>query len=93
MAHTKAVTLFAALAHPLRVRLLYQLRYQGPMPIMELTDGTGVTRQAISRHLDVMEVAGLVRSAPSGRERWYDIDTSSVPPKIMRSITAIIDAI
>ena len=41
------------------------------MSITRLTAGTNVTRQAISKHLRVMEHAGLVRSVKHGRERVW----------------------
>lgn len=46
--------------------------------IVELTDGTGLTRQAISKHLHVLESAGLVISEKSGRESRYLFDAHGV---------------
>jgi DNA-binding transcriptional ArsR family regulator len=39
-----------------------------------LTEGTGVTRQAITKHLQVLADAGLVRDVWRGRERVWDIE-------------------
>lgn len=42
--------------------------------IAQLTEGSGLTRQAITKHLRVMEDAGLVKSERSGRESLYELD-------------------
>jgi DNA-binding transcriptional ArsR family regulator len=44
------------------------------MSITRLTYGTNVTRQAITKHLEVMRKAGLVRSARRGRERIWQLE-------------------
>jgi len=41
---------------------------------MRLSEGTGVTRQAVSKHLEVLEAAGVVRSMRKGRERLWEVD-------------------
>ena len=71
---TEAVPVFAALADPTRLRLLGRLSVDGPLSITRLSEGTGVTRQAITRHLDALGEAGLVRNARRGRERVFELD-------------------
>jgi DNA-binding transcriptional ArsR family regulator len=71
---TEAVPVFAALADPTRLRLLGRLSVDGPLSITRLSEGTGVTRQAITRHLDALGDAGLVRNARRGRERVFELD-------------------
>jgi DNA-binding transcriptional ArsR family regulator len=44
------------------------------MSITRLTDGTNVTRQAITKHLEVMRKAGLVRNTRRGRERIWQLE-------------------
>ena len=44
------------------------------MSIARLSDGIGVTRQAITKHLDTLEQAGLVHGTRSGRERIWQIE-------------------
>jgi DNA-binding transcriptional ArsR family regulator len=44
------------------------------MSISKLTEGSRVTRQAITKHLRVMEGCGLLRSARHGRERIWQLD-------------------
>jgi DNA-binding transcriptional ArsR family regulator len=66
--------LFAALGDEIRLRLVARLCDDGPMSITRLTAGTKVTRQAITKHLHVMEEAGLVRCARHGRERVWQLE-------------------
>jgi DNA-binding transcriptional ArsR family regulator len=71
---TDAVPVFAALGDATRLSLLGRLSVEGPVSITRLTEGTGVTRQAITRHLYALGDAGLVRNARRGRERVWDLD-------------------
>ena len=65
---------FAALGDETRLRLVFRLCDDGPMSITRLTAGSKVTRQAITKHLRVMQAAGLVRSARHGRESVWQLD-------------------
>src|SRR6184192_1759914 len=69
-----AAPLFAALGDATRLRLLGRLSAGGPLSITRLSEGTGVTRQAITRHLYALGDAGLVRNARRGRERVWALD-------------------
>ena len=66
--------LFAALGDENRLRLVSLLRDHGPMSITGLTAGSRITRQAITKHLRVMEQAHLVRSRRHGRESLWRLD-------------------
>jgi DNA-binding transcriptional ArsR family regulator len=66
--------LFAALGDKTRLRLVARLCDAGPQSITGLTAGSKVTRQAITKHLSVMQAAGLVRSARHGRESVWQLD-------------------
>jgi DNA-binding transcriptional ArsR family regulator len=66
--------LFAALGDRTRLRLIARLCDAGPMSITSLTFGSRVTRQAVTKHLRVLEGAGLVRSRRRGRERIWQLD-------------------
>jgi len=66
--------LFAALGDENRLRIVLRLSDAGPMSIAKLTAGSSVTRQAITKHLRVMEGAGLVRSARHGRESVWRLE-------------------
>jgi DNA-binding transcriptional ArsR family regulator len=71
---TEAVPVFAALGDATRLGLLGRLSVDGPLSITRLSEGTGVTRQAITRHLYALGDAGLVRNARRGRERVWELD-------------------
>ena len=71
---TNSASLFAALGDETRLRLIARLCDDGPMSIARLTTGTTVTRQAITKHLRLMEDAGLVRSHRHGRERVWQLE-------------------
>ncbi|HEV7513307.1 MAG TPA: metalloregulator ArsR/SmtB family transcription factor [Candidatus Acidoferrum sp.] len=66
--------IFAALGDETRLLLISRLCNDGPMSITRLTSGTNVTRQAITKHLEVMRKAGLVRNARRGRERIWQLE-------------------
>ncbi len=70
----RSAPIFAALGDETRLRLVSRLCDDGPMSITRLTAGTHVTRQAITKHLHVMEEVGLVRSVRHGRERVWRLD-------------------
>ncbi len=71
---TEAVPVFAALGDATRLGLLGRLSVDGPLSITRLSEGTGVTRQAVTRHLYALGDAGLVRNARHGRERVWELD-------------------
>src|SRR5687768_8326348 len=62
---------FDALADATRRQVLRQLAEQGPQTPTELADHLPVSRQAVSKHLDVLGRAGLVTSARAGRETRF----------------------
>jgi len=66
--------LFAALGDPARLRLVTRLCDGGPMSIARLTEGSRVTRQAITKHLMVMKGSGLVRCTRRGRESVWQLN-------------------
>ncbi len=71
----KAAPLFAALGDETRLHLVARLCATGPQSIVRLTDGTKVSRQAITKHLHALAEAGLVRSTRNGRERIWQLQT------------------
>jgi DNA-binding transcriptional ArsR family regulator len=66
--------IFAALGDEVRLRLIGALCVGGAMSITQLTSGTDITRQAITKHLDVLSAAGLVRDVKVGRERLWEFE-------------------
>jgi DNA-binding transcriptional ArsR family regulator len=73
-----SAALFAALGDETRLRLLARLSDDGPMSIAQLTAGTNLTRQAITKHLRVMDNAGLVQGSRHGRESVWQLDQRRV---------------
>jgi len=71
---TRSAPVFAALGDETRLRLVIRLCRDGPMSIAQLTAGFAITRQAITKHLRVMENAGLVRSMQQGRESVWELE-------------------
>ncbi len=70
----KGSPVFAALGDETRLALVARLCSAGPQSIARLTAGSDVTRQAITKHLNVLEGAGLVRSVKHGRERIWEFE-------------------
>ena len=66
--------MFAALGDETRLRLVAKL-VAGPGSITQLTTGTSVTRQAVTKHLQVLAGAGLVKDTRRGRERIWEFDS------------------
>jgi DNA-binding transcriptional ArsR family regulator len=66
--------LWSALGDPTRRQLLDLLLAGGPHTSTSLSERLPVTRQAVAKHLAVLDRAGLVRSAEVGRERRFEID-------------------
>lgn len=64
--------MFAALGDETRLSLVGKLADGGPQSISRLAEGSKLTRQAITKHLTVLEGAGMVRSTRSGRESLYE---------------------
>ena len=69
-----AAPLFAALGDATRLGLLISLCSSGPLSVTRLSSTFAVSRQAITKHLDVLSEAGLVRSSRQGRERIWEFE-------------------
>jgi DNA-binding transcriptional ArsR family regulator len=77
VAYSPTVTLvFEAMADPTRRVLLERLRTAGPLSIAALGAGLPMTRQAVTKHLDLLRSSGLVRVSRSGRERLHELDST-----------------
>lgn len=66
--------IFAALGDETRLGLVARLASGEALSISRLTEHTNVTRQAVTRHLEVLEEAGLVRGARRGREHLWQLE-------------------
>jgi DNA-binding transcriptional ArsR family regulator len=71
---TETAPVFAALGDATRLRLVARLCGDGPLSIARLSEDSGVTRQAITKHLHALADAGLVRDTRSGRERIWELE-------------------
>ena len=71
---TRAAPVFAALGDPTRLRVIARLCSEGPLSITQLSEGSKVTRQAITKHLHVLSEAGLTRDRRDGRERIWELE-------------------
>ena len=66
---------FAALGDATRLHVVSRLSREGPLSITELSEGVELTRQALTKHLEVLAAAGLVRSEWKGRARVWELRT------------------
>lgn len=79
---------FAALGDETRLLLVAKLCAGHPRSISQLTRGSRMTRQAITKHLRVLEGAGIVRSAHAGRESLFQF-----VPKPIEEIREYLDLV
>jgi DNA-binding transcriptional ArsR family regulator len=79
---------FAALGDETRLRLVAVLCAGGAVSIAQLTIGTEITRQAVTKHLHVLADAGLVRDIKHGRERLWEFEPTQLE-EARRSLDAI----
>jgi len=68
--------IFAALGDETRLALIATLADGTPRSIAQLTEGTRLTRQAVTKHLRVLEDVRIVHSVKSGRESRYELDVT-----------------
>ena len=70
----QAAPLFAALGDTTRLSLVRRLSTEGPLSITRLSEGSGMTRHAVTRHLHALGKVGLVRDTREGREHVFSLD-------------------
>src|SRR6266403_4856061 len=76
--HKRVTTVFAALAHPTRRRILERLARHGESRVTELATPFRISLPAISRHLRVLEDARLVRRHRHGREHVIRVNPAGM---------------
>lgn len=74
--------IFKTLADPTRRAIFERLSREGEQTVRRLTDRSGVSQPAISKHLGVLKLAGLVRDRRAGRETHYSADPRGLRPLI-----------
>ncbi|AMR81741.1 ArsR/SmtB family transcription factor [Cupriavidus nantongensis] len=84
----QSAAVFAALGDETRLRLVAALCAGGAMSIAQLTAGSAMTRQAVTKHLQVLAQAGLVRDSRAGRERLWQFEPGQLDAA-RRSLEAI----
>jgi DNA-binding transcriptional ArsR family regulator len=86
--------LWSAVGDPMRRRMLDQLLLDGDGTATTLSEHLPVTRQAVSKHLDVLDRAGLVHATAVGRERRYHVDEAQLSRAVaqLSSVGATWDA-
>ncbi len=70
--------MFAALGDDTRLRLLTELSSGQPHSISQLSAGSRLTRQAITKHLHVLEGAGIVHGVRRGRENLFKFNPEPI---------------
>jgi DNA-binding transcriptional ArsR family regulator len=73
-----AGAVFAALADPTRRTVLRRVAEEGPVTATELAGHLPVSRQAVAKHLAVLDRVGLVHGAAVGREHRYWVDEAQL---------------
>lgn len=73
---------FRALADPTRRAIYERLMREGEQTVRALTDFAGVSQPAVSKHLALLKVAGLVKDRPAGRQVHYRADPLGLGPLV-----------
>jgi DNA-binding transcriptional ArsR family regulator len=79
---TSPDALFKSLADPTRRAIFERLARDGEQTVRVLTDHSGVSQPAISKHLGVLKLAGLVRDRRNGRQTHYSTQPQALAPLI-----------
>jgi DNA-binding transcriptional ArsR family regulator len=75
---TSSAPIFAALGDATRLRIIAILCAGGALSISQLTEGSAITRQAVTKHLQVLAEAGLVHDIKVGRERRWQFEPTEL---------------
>lgn len=70
--------IFAALGDPTRLKIVALLCAGGAFSIAQLTANTEITRQAVTKHLQVLAEAGVVHDLKLGRERLWELEPAKI---------------
>ena len=77
---TEPDLLFKALADPTRRALFERLSREGEQTVRALTDRAGVSQPAVSKHLGVLKLVGLVSERRAGRQTHYSARPEGLAP-------------
>ena len=84
----RTAPIFAAIGDPVRLTLLTKLGSGQRHSITQLSHGATISRQAVTKHLRVLQAAGLVQVTRRGRESLFQLD-----PTPLRAARDSLDAI
>jgi DNA-binding transcriptional ArsR family regulator len=79
---TEPTMAFKALGDPTRRAIFERLSRDGEQTVRMLTDNSGVSQPAVSKHLGVLKHAGLVRARHSGRLTHYTAQPRALAPLV-----------
>jgi DNA-binding transcriptional ArsR family regulator len=74
--------IFRSLSDPTRRGIFERLSRDGDQTVRMLTDRSGVSQPAVSKHLGVLKLAGLVRARHAGRETHYSAQPQALAPLV-----------
>src|SRR5258706_12585091 len=74
--------LLKSLADPTRRAIYERLVLEGEQTVRAVTDRAGVSQPAVSKHLALLKLAGLVRDRPEGRAVYYSAELKGLAPLI-----------
>lgn len=80
--HAAPDAIFKTLADPTRRALFERLSREGEQTVRALTGHSGVSQPAVSKHLGVLKLAGLVQDRRQGRETHYSAQPQGLAPLI-----------
>jgi DNA-binding transcriptional ArsR family regulator len=80
--HSAPDTIFRTLADPTRRAIFERLARDGEQTVRALTSQSGVSQPAVSKHLAVLKLAGLVRDRHEGRQTHYSAEPQALKPLI-----------
>jgi DNA-binding transcriptional ArsR family regulator len=80
--HAAPDTLFKTLADPTRRAIFERLSREGEQTVRVLTAHSGVSQPAVSKHLGILKLAGLVRDRREGRQTHYTAEPQALTPLI-----------
>jgi DNA-binding transcriptional ArsR family regulator len=78
----KTNEVLSTLADPTRRALFERLCREGELTVRALTDQAGVSQPAVSKHLGMLKLAGLVKDRRDGRQTHYRADPKGLTPLI-----------
>ncbi len=86
--NAKALEAVLATVEPTRLKILFLIGRQ-PMCVSEIADRFNITRPAISHHLKVLKMYGIVETTREGREIYYSVRTEG----LIRTLRTLADAL